>query len=136
VSDVAAAETARARLDALKLTFTRKPVRDLDSRDGGEVELPMYGAMALGLGKAVVRDVETTWAELTAMNSALAKVAEEFGGEDPVRSDTRQEIDEALRSLAEMREQLEYLGYECELPELDKDEVEGCLAFIRHFAEP
>jgi hypothetical protein len=135
-SDETAVASARARLDALKLTFTRRPVPDPDGPGGQEFELPLYGAMALGLGKAVVRDVQTTWIELASMNQALAKVAEEFGGEDPVRPETRDDIEEALRSLAEMREQLDYLGYECELPELDQDEVEGCLAFIRHFAEP
>jgi hypothetical protein len=92
--------------------------------------------IAFGLAEALVRDVEGTWAELAAINAALAKVAEEFGGEDPVRPDTRQEIDDALAELKELRDQLAFIGHECDLPATDPEEAEQCLEFIRHFASP
>jgi hypothetical protein len=51
-----------------------------------------------------------SWQELREIKVVMEEVAEEFGGEDPVRPDTRQEIDDALEELRELREQLAFVG--------------------------
>jgi hypothetical protein len=99
-------------------------------------ELPLHRALALALGPALQAEVTATWSELAAFDAALAKVAEEFGGEDPVRPETREEIDAALAALREQAQQLAYLGYECQLPAVNEEEVRQCLEFINHFAGP
>jgi hypothetical protein len=101
-----------------------------------EPELPLHRALALALGPALQAEVMAIWSELAAFDAALAKVAEEFGGEDPVRPETREEIDAALASLREQAQQLASLGYECQLPEVSEEEVRQCLEFIHHFAGP
>jgi hypothetical protein len=61
-------------------------------------------------------------------------VAEEFGGEDPLRADTREMIDDCLRSCTTLRNDVEpYV--EIGLPEPADDDVAQVRALIEKLAE-
>jgi len=91
--------------------------------------------MAEGLKQRLRKDIETAWTEVTAMNAALAKVAQEFDGEDVLRPETRVDLDKTVEDLKRAHAQLQDLEVEFELPALSEDEVEANLEFIRYFAE-
>jgi hypothetical protein len=46
------------------------------------------------------------WCELRAIEIAVQEVAAEFGGEDPLQPDTREMIDDCLRSCTKIRDDL------------------------------
>jgi len=76
------------------------------------------------------QNVQQHWAELRAIEIAVQEVAEEFGGEDPLRSDTREMIDDCLRSCTVLRDDVKpYV--EIELPEPGDDDV----ALVRKLIE-
>ena len=61
-------------------------------------------------------------------------MAEEFGGEDPLDADTREMIDECLRSCTDLRDKLaDYV--EIELPEPSEDDVAQVRLLIERVGE-
>jgi len=123
-------KTARARI---KESFTRKEFSPPGAE--GRQSWSLYRMMAEGLRRRVKADLETTWAEVLALDTALAKVAEEFDGEDVLRPETRGDLDRTVEDLKEAHAQLQDLGVEFTLPALSQEEVEANLEFIHHFAE-
>ena len=116
----------------------RKEVRRLMARAPSDLAVPLdltvppeepetfpkgYGdetVKALLFG--IKQDVQQHWCELRAIEIGVQEVAEEFGGEDPLKSDTREMIDDCRRSSTTLRDDLApYV--EIELLEPSEDDV-------------
>jgi len=123
-------KAARGRI---KESFTAK--RFAPPGAEGQQSWSLYRMMAEGLRRRVKADLETAWAEVLALDSALAKVAEEFDGEDVLRPETRGDLDKSKESLQEAHFFMQKLIGDFSLPALDDEEVRQNLEFIRYFAE-
>ena len=107
-------------LAATKDRKLRKDVRRLMARAPSDVRVPLDLTVPLaepetfekGFGDETVKallfgihqDVRQHWAELRAIEIAVQEVAEEFGGEDPLKADTREMVDDCLRSCTTLRD--------------------------------
>ncbi|MBI5285334.1 MAG: hypothetical protein HY874_09595 [Chloroflexi bacterium] len=87
---------------------------------------------ALALG---IRDgLQIHWRELRASEIGVQEVAEEFGGEDPLKPDTRALLDGCLASCGELRDQMaDYV--EIELTEPAEDDVAQVRMLIERVVE-
>ncbi|MPZ49024.1 MAG: hypothetical protein GEU75_06915 [Dehalococcoidia bacterium] len=70
------------------------------------------------------------WQDLRAVERALDQVAEEFGGEDPLKPLLRQDIEEAKQTLRHVAECLAVYDAPAELAEPDEHEVSETLTLI------
>jgi hypothetical protein len=142
-------ETQRLGGHVLAATKDRKLRRDvprLMARAPGDLRVPVEltlppeepDVFKKGYGDEMVRAVlfgikqglQQHWCELRAIEIGVQEVAEEFGGEDPLRADTREMIDDCLRSCTALRDDLKpYV--EIDLPEPGDDDV----ALLRKFIE-
>jgi hypothetical protein len=52
----------------------------------------------------IKQSLQQHWCELRAIEIGVREVAEEFGGEDPLRADTREIIDDCLRTCTKIRD--------------------------------
>jgi hypothetical protein len=137
-------------LAATKDRKLRRNVRRLMARAPGDLRVPVDLAVPpeepdvfkKGYGDEMVRavlfgitqGVQQHWCELRAIEIAVQEVAEEFGGEDPLRPDVRALIDECLRSCRTLRDDV--AAYvEIELPEPSEDDVAQVRKLIEKLAE-
>jgi hypothetical protein len=139
-----------AVLAATKDRKLRKEVRRLMARAPSDLVVPLdltvlpeepetftkgYGdEIARALLYGINQGVQQHWCELRAIEIGIQEVAEEFGGEDPLRPDVRELIDECLRSCTTLRD--EVAAYvEIELPEPREDDVAQVRRLIEKVAE-
>lgn len=116
----------------------RKEVRRLMARAPSDLIVPLdltappaepesfpkgYGdELARGLLWGIRQDVRQHWWELRAIELGVQEVADEFGGEDPLKADTREMINDGLRSCTTLRDDVRpYV--EIELAEPNDDDV-------------
>jgi hypothetical protein len=89
----------------------------------------------LGLARwlaATIRDgLASCWTQLQAVDLVVAEYAEEFNGEDPLRSPMRDCLADALKRIEEAREGLEHYIGPWALP----DDHTGAVELIRKLAE-
>jgi hypothetical protein len=128
----------RHALAATKDRKLRKDIRRLMARAPSDLQVPLdltvppeepvtfekgYGdetVKALLFG--IKQSLQQHWCELRSIEIGVQEVAEEFGGEDPLHADTREMIDECLRSCTKIRDDVK--GYvEIELTEPTDDDV-------------
>jgi hypothetical protein len=119
--------------EEVRNSFGSLAFKALPPGEGGS--WPVYRALAEGLKVRLKADIEGTWGELTALDAAFAAVAREFDGEDPLRPETRKELDEALESLREAQAFLRRMDGECDLPSLDEEQARETLDAIKYLAE-
>jgi hypothetical protein len=136
-------------LTATKDRTLKRDVRRLMARAPSEVYVPVDltpspgrnvfkkgfgdGLMhALVLG--ITQGVQQHWYELRSIEIGVAEVAEEFGGEDPLRADTRALLDDCLRSCRELRDEMADYA-EIELPEPTEDGVAQVRTLIETVVE-
>jgi hypothetical protein len=137
-------------LAATKDRTIRRDVRRMMRRAPGYLTLPVdltlpraerdpfkkgYGD---GLARAVLLGIkhglEQHWCELRSIEIALAEVAEEFDGEDPLRADTRALLDDCLRSCRELRDEMaDYVAIE--LLEPAEEDIEQVRRLIETVVE-
>jgi hypothetical protein len=137
-------------LAATKDRKLRKDVRRLMARAPSDLKVPVdltvppaepetfdngYGdetVKALLFG--IKQNLQQHWAELRAIEVAVQEVAEEFGGEDPLRADTREMIEDCRRSCTTLRDDV--MPYvEIELTEPRDDDVALVRLFIQELAD-
>jgi hypothetical protein len=80
-------------------------------------------AMA-ALREGLREGVPWCWQELRAAETALAEVAEEFNGEDPLLPPVREVLDKTHQDLVELHPLLSFVDVEVDLPEPDEERVE------------
>ena len=71
----------------------------------------------------ITRGLELHWCELRSMEIAVAEVAEEFDGEDPLHADTRAMLDAAKATCVEVHDAIKLYVEPFELPEPSDDDV-------------
>jgi len=106
---------------------------------GTPIESPLpAGGYEDSLGRALalaIRDgLQIHWQELRAIEVGVGEVAEEFGGEDPLKPEVRALLDGCLASCTGLRGQMADF-VEIELPEPAEDDVEQVRAFIEKMSE-
>jgi hypothetical protein len=106
----------------LDLTVPPEEPETFDKGYGDE----MTRAMLFGIKQGL----QQHWCELRAIEIAVQEVAEEFDGEDPMQSDTREMIDDCLRSCAKIRDDVKAY-VEIELIEPAEEDV----ALVRKLIE-
>lgn len=115
--------------DVASLQEDRKLVQGLTGRGyrlklpfdvSGEISAdPRNGIETVRLIAVIVRDsLASCWTQLKAIDLVVAEYAEEFHGEDPLRPQIREHLDDALRRIEVTKDELlEYIG-EWELPDV------------------
>jgi hypothetical protein len=128
----------------------RRDVRRMMRRAPGDLQVPVdltlphaeRDPFKQGYGDEMVRAVlfgikqglEQHWCELRSIEIALAEVAEEFGGEDPLQPDVRALIDGCLATCTTLRDQVaDYV--EIELAEPAEEDISPVRALIETVVE-
>jgi hypothetical protein len=135
----------RHALAATKDRKLRKDIRRLMARAPSDLRVPIDptvppeepATFKKGYGDATVhallfginQSLQQHWRELRAIEIVVQEVAEEFGGEDPLQPDTREMIDECLRSCTKIRDDVK-VYIEIELAEPRDDDVAQVRLFI------
>ena len=116
----------------------RRRVKQLIARGPGQVESPVETPDSEGrkdgehtidwllrsLVTAIKTGTEQNWRELRAIDMAVEEVAEEFGGEDPLRADGRALLDEGKARCRQLHEDIRFFVEPFELPEPGEADVE------------
>jgi len=61
---------------------------------------------------------------LRSLEVVIDEVAAEFGGVDPLTPRNREPLTRVRKLLVSLKEQVEYLGLECELREADEEDLD------------
>ena len=132
-------QRARQRVRA---TFRRMPSEAILDRGSGQDKQKaaaeggrVWDEMGIDLESRLRAVVPMRWSELRAIELALEEASEEFGGEDVLRPEIRQVLDDTKCKIQEARDAMQSFGEPLELSEPDEDRLSHARELLRRAVE-
>jgi hypothetical protein len=100
--------------------------------DAKDQSLP--AKLSAGLREGIAFKMIESWIELRATETAIMEIADEFGGVDPLRPKSRQELADTKQALLDLREHLQFLHMDVVLREPHEAELEEVRTWVQERA--